>query len=310
VTNPHRTRGFALIVVLWFLVLIAAIGAYMMANARTETAIARNLREAASAEALADAGVAQTVFNLTDTVRSNRWKLDGVPHRFRLLDGEVTVRVADEAAKINPNRASDALLSALFEAAGVERGRARRLGAAVADWIGPDMMPRPLGAKLAEYQAAGRSYGPPNAPLESLDELQLVLGMTPEIFAAVQPYLTIYTQRDAPDAKTAPLVIQRALVLATQQLRGAEKAAAPPSPALPATQAQDREAQSAPDTDVTAAQAQPGAPVVVRETIVAVEVIARGAAGGAFARHAVLKLGQGSPKGYAVMEWSRERAVN
>src|SRR5262245_2771487 len=103
----HRMRGFALIVVLWFLVLIAAIGSYMMANARTETAIARNMRSAASAEALADAGIAQAVFNLTDTVPSNRWRLDGAPHRLRLLDGEVIVRVSDETAKINPNRASD-----------------------------------------------------------------------------------------------------------------------------------------------------------------------------------------------------------
>src|SRR5215467_11993537 len=87
----QKTRGFALIVVLWFLVLIAAIGTYLLANARTETAIARNLRAAAGAEALADAGVAQTVFNLSDTVAPNRWKLDGTEHRFRLFDGEVTV---------------------------------------------------------------------------------------------------------------------------------------------------------------------------------------------------------------------------
>src|SRR5262249_50687065 len=149
--------------------------------------------------------------------------------------------VSDEGAKINPNRASDTLMSALFETTGLERERARRLGAAVADWVGPVTMTHPLGAKLAEYEAAGRSYGPPNAPVESLDELQLVLGMTPEIFATVRPYITIYTQRDAPDAKNAPLVVQHALALAAQQLRGAEKATVPPSATAPTARTDDRE---------------------------------------------------------------------
>ena len=220
-------RGFALIVVLWFLVLIAAIGSYLMVNARTETAIARNIRAAASAEALADAGIAQAAFNLADTVAANRWKLDGAVHRLRLVGSEVTVRLSDESAKINPNHASDALMAALFEAAGVERGRARRLGAAIADWVGPGTNARPLGAKLEEYQAAGRSYGPPNAPIESLDELQLVLGMTPEIFAAVRPYLTIFTESEAPEAKNASPLVQRALLIAAQLSRTRQGAVSP-----------------------------------------------------------------------------------
>ena len=306
------TRGFALIVVLWFLVLIAAVGSYLMANARTETAIARNIRAAAAAEALADAGVAQTVFNLSDTVPTNRWKLDGTPHRFRLLDGAVTVRVVDETAKINPNRASDALLASLFEAVGVERGRARRLGAAVADWVGPETMARPVGAKLAEYETAGRRYGPPNAPLETLDDLQLVLGMTPEIFTAVRPYLTIYTQREAPEPRNAPPIVQRALALAAQQLRGVEKATPPPPAPASTPQMEDRDDAEAGAQGVRAPAPSPQAvgPVIATETIVAVEAIARGVAGGTFARHTVLKLASGSPKGYAVLEWSREQSVD
>ena len=42
----RQARGFALIVVLWFLVLIAAIATYLLANARSETAVARNIRAA------------------------------------------------------------------------------------------------------------------------------------------------------------------------------------------------------------------------------------------------------------------------
>src|SRR5215510_7882839 len=90
------SRGFALIVVLWFLVLIAAIATYLLANARSETAVARNIRAAAIAEALADAGIAQAIFNQTDTIPSRRWELDGEPHEVSLATGSVTIRLYDE----------------------------------------------------------------------------------------------------------------------------------------------------------------------------------------------------------------------
>jgi Tfp pilus assembly protein PilX len=73
----RSSQGFALIVVAWFLVLSAAIATYMMANARTETAIARNVVAAASAEALADAAIAQTIFNQNNGVESKGRSAEG-----------------------------------------------------------------------------------------------------------------------------------------------------------------------------------------------------------------------------------------
>jgi general secretion pathway protein K len=306
-TAQGRSRGFALIVVLWFLVLIAAIGTYLMVSARTETAIARNIGLAAGAEALADAGIAQAAFNLTDTVETNRWKLDGAEHRLKLTTGEVRVRLFDENAKLNPNHASDVLLAALFESAGVERTRARRLGAAVADWVGADMMPRPLGAKLDQYRQAGLSYGPPNAPIESLDELQLVLGMTPEIFAAVRPYLTVYTDKDQPDAQNAPAMVQRALLLAARQMPADDAADTKGATGPSAPAAYDPDAPP-PATDAAApVGAKPASSDAKNPdaVVVSVEVIAQLAAGSVFVRHAVLRLDPANPKGYEVLDWRR-----
>jgi general secretion pathway protein K len=306
--KPEGSRGFALIVVLWFLVLIAAIGTYLMINARTETAIARNVRLAASVEALADAGIAQAAFNLTDTVESNHWKLDGTPHRLKLAEGELVIRLFDENAKINPNHASDVLLAALFEAAGIERMRARRLGAAVADWVGPDMMPRPFGAKLEQYRQAGLSYGPPNAPIESLDELQLVLGMSPEIYAAVRPYLTIYTVGE-PMTENASPVVQRAIALAvrksTDNPATVEDTTARSITQSDATQ-NDPEAPPPPDAR-SAPAAEASAPNADRTEIPVVKVVvdAQVPADGVFIRQAVLRLDPTNPKGYSVLDWQR-----
>jgi general secretion pathway protein K len=282
--SRHRDgSGFALILVVWILVLIGAIGSYLVANGRAETAIAHNVRAAAGAEALADAGVARVVFNQTDPVFSNRWRLDGEPHRISLPAGEITVRLQDETQKINPNLASDTLLAALFEVSGVDRGRARRLGAAVADWVGPDGPPREGGAKLEQYQAAGRSYGPPNGPLESLDELQLVLGMTPAIMASVRPYLTIYTQEPGPDGKNAPPLIQRAIALAARQ------------------PVDDGEAEATPEAKP---EAKPQA-AHPDDKLIAAEITARSRDGGVFVRTAVLNLEPQGAQPYFVLQWER-----
>lgn len=272
-----RSSGFALIIVLWFLVLIAAISTYLMTNARSETAIARNIRAAAAAEALVDGAVAQTVFNQTAKVTVGRWKLDGEPHLISLPGGEATIRLYDENQKINPNHASDALLAALFETAGVERGLARRLGASIADWVGSETEPRALGAEMQQYIDAGRSYGPPNAPVETIDELQLVLGMAPEILALVRPYLTIHTESAEPDGSNASLVVRRALTLAVRAPIDAEDEPMP-----------------------VATAADVGSKELVR-----VVVTARAANGGVFVRDAVLQLDSDSPKGYFVLDWHR-----
>jgi len=268
--------GFALILVVWILVLIGAIGSYLVANGRAETAIAHNVRGAASAEALADAGIARVVFNQTDPDSSNRWRLDGQPHRISLPAGDIIVRLQDETQKINPNLASDALLAALFEVSGVDRGRARRLGAAVADWVSVDSPPREGGAKLEQYQAAGRSYGPPNGPFESLDELQLVLGMTPAIMASVRPFLTLYSKEPAPGGKGAALVVQRVLALAARSAEGGETP-----------------------------QVSGGKSAPADEKLIAAQITAHSRDGGVFVRTAVLSLEPQGAQPYSVLDWER-----
>ena len=295
--RTEASHGFALIVVLWFLVLIAAIGTYLMANARTESAIARNILSAARADALADAGIAQAAFKLTETSASNGWNLDGVPHRLLLPAGEVVIRLHDETGNINPNHASDALMSALLEVAGIERVRARRLGAAIADWV----VPRSKARRFAEeqYREAGKSYVPPNAPFETIDELQLVLGMTPEILSSVRPYLTIHTQTERPNPKNASQLVRQALALAARESNDiSAQTDLPQNAVMPEARGAAR--ATAPLTVVTDKSA---------EAIVEIEVRALAAGGGVFVRNAVLKIDPTSPTGYVVLDWHRAQRV-
>jgi len=295
--QTEAQHGFALLVVLWFLVLIAAIGTYLMANARSETAIARNVLSAARAEALADAGIAQAVFNLTAMSASNRWNLDGVPHRLPMPAGQVIIRVHDETAKINPQYASDVLMSALFEVTGVERARSQSLGAAIVNWIASASESHPFGT--AQYREAENNYPPPSVPLETIDELQLVPGMTPDILNSVRTYFTVYTQSDRPNVKNASELVRQAIALAAR--KGNDTTNLIDSPAYNSDVPADGESTA--KGTPTATMDKP------EERIVEIDVRALEASGAIFVRHAVLKIDMASPTVYVVLDWRRADSV-
>ena len=187
-----RNRGFALIIVLWTLVLIAFIAAHLVARGRVEVRIAGNLAASAVTNAAADGAVYRAIFNLLDPRPEGRWPLDGSTHAVAIGDCRVTVELRNEAALLNPNLASPNLIEALLRVTGSDAETARRLAEAIGDWVGSGPATRSPDALLAEYRAAGLDYGPPGEPLETLDELQQVHGMTPSIFAAVRPHLSLF----------------------------------------------------------------------------------------------------------------------
>lgn len=214
VTGGRRQRGFALLLVLWSLVLLSFITSRLIAAGRSEAKLAANLRASAAAEMLADAAVHEAAFHLLDG--SAAWPTDGRRQVLTLPGGAVVLRLQDQAGKVNPNQASEALLQALLRGVGADAGAARSIAAAIMDWRTLGSSARPYGAKAAEYRAAGRDYGPPNAPFRSVDELGLVLGMTPVLLAQLAPHLTVFYEGD-PDPDIADPVVLQTLREATGQ---------------------------------------------------------------------------------------------
>ena len=60
------------------------------------------------------------------------------------------------------------------------------------------------GAKAADYLSAGYNYVPRGGPFQTIDELKLVMGITPELFRQLEPIITVYSQRQALNIQTAP----------------------------------------------------------------------------------------------------------
>jgi hypothetical protein len=99
----------------------------------------------------------------------------------------------DEERKINVNAVSQNVLRNLFQqVANLQANQAESLAACVKDWTSTNMASRQFGAKNDYYQTLPNSYDCKNAPLDRLEELLLVKGMTPAIFESIKDYITIY----------------------------------------------------------------------------------------------------------------------
>lgn len=192
----RRQGGVALVLVLWVITLLTVIAGNFAYSMRGEAQIAANLLANAQAQTRADAGVQFGWFQLMKPAGDpGRWRANGAEHE--LFQDGVIVRVSihDESGKIDLNTAPDGLLQGLFRSVGSNDQAAAALAAAVLDWRTPGNLKRLNGAKEEDYRSAGKNYGPPNAPFETIDELQRVLGMTPELYRRIAPALTIYSRQ-------------------------------------------------------------------------------------------------------------------
>jgi general secretion pathway protein K len=255
-------------VVLWTLVLIAFIVAHLTASGRTEMRIAGNLVADAVTEAAADGAIAAAIFNQLDANPGQRWPLNGEAHELIIGNSQVKVQLEDEAGRVNPSAASPALLEALLRATGSDPESARRLAAAIGGWVGSELTKPSQNALLAEYRAAGLDYGPPGEPLQTIDELGRVLGMTPAVLAAIRPHLTLFGPPQPNPASADPVV-------------AAALAAIPQPPTAPVSPNQ-------PPPDM----------ITVRITATAF-----GSSNARVTESAIVRVGAVLPGGYAVLAW-------
>jgi len=186
----------ALVLVVWVAVILSVIAASFIMERRTEAMIVLNSISLARAQNAADAGVNRAVAEAyrNDPNATDAWKRDGMPHDFAFEGMAVRVEMRDESAKIDLNTASDALLRGLLLSIGLQDDEASRILDAILDWRDADSLKRPNGAEEPEYRAAGLTYKPGNAPFQALEELQLVLGMRPEVYRRIAPLVTVYSR--------------------------------------------------------------------------------------------------------------------
>ena len=85
-------------------------------------------------------------------------------------------------SKININSADAPLLKQALTAMGADANDISVVSDSILDWIDPDDNTRPAGAESDYYLGLTPSYNAKNAPIDNLDELQLVKGVTRDMF--------------------------------------------------------------------------------------------------------------------------------
>ena len=206
-----KQKGMVLVLVLWMIIILTVLAASFTLSSRTENLQSRLEFETTRARYAAEAGLNRAVYELRNPDPQNRWVADGRPYRMDLDGIEVEIRITDESGKININNANVELLKGLFASVGMEEEDAAALVDAMGDWIDGDDATRPLGAEDDDYEAAGYPYGAKDAPFDTVQELQQVMGMTYDIYRQIEPAITVYSRNAGINLATAPLEALRAM---------------------------------------------------------------------------------------------------
>ena len=188
-----RQRGFALLMVLWTMGLLALLVTQFTTAGRTETRVAANLRANAATQAAADGALHEAILRLLQ----GAWVADERPRTIRVADAVVEIRISNQATKVNPNAASVPVIQSLLANVGVDPGKAATLARAIVDWRSAGPKSLAGGTKLSQYQAAALPYGPANKLFDSEEEVGQVVGMTPGFLARIKPFLSVYQEGDA-----------------------------------------------------------------------------------------------------------------
>jgi len=206
----NRSRGIALVSVLWVIALLTIVAGGLSASVRSELRIVSNTAALLQAQFATESGVELAAMNLMYP-QALRWPADGSIQEVDIGTAKLRIAVRDETGKVDLNHAPALLLASLLTNAGFETGQADLLVDAILDWRDGDDFPRLNGAEASDYRIAELNYGPRNAPFETVDELRFVLGMTETLYAAVEPALTVYSGRSGVNANAASPQVSQAI---------------------------------------------------------------------------------------------------
>jgi general secretion pathway protein K len=295
-----KERGIVLLIVLWVVMLLSVIALSLSASTRSEVRTVGNRVEAARAQAFAEAGVNRAILALLTTDPAERWVADGRIYDMAFVGQRVQVLIQDERGKIDLNTGTAELLRGLFAASGLTAEESDALTDAILDWRDEDDLRRLNGAEDADYRDAGLPYGAKNAPFDTVEELQQVLGMTLALFSRVEPALTVYSQQAGVDMTTAPAEVLRALP-------GMDPDAVEAILAARVAGAQ----QGAKSEPAVAGDAGTGRPAIgLAGRVYTVRARVRTEKGAVFIRDAIVRLTGNAEKPYWIHAWKQGRWEN
>lgn len=192
--------GFVLPATLVVLSIVLTVALAFAFVTRLELKTARNAVVSTQNRFLAEAGVNYALVRLAQALQASyvdETTLAAASADDVELDGGMfSVSVSDESAKINVNSVGGEVLSRL-------PGADQTIVDSLLDWRDEDEEPRPSGAETSFYAALDPPYPSKNGPLDTVAEITMVRGVTPEFFEGVRDLVTVYSSDTnlGPDGK-------------------------------------------------------------------------------------------------------------
>ena len=202
-------RGIALLLTLLVLTLLVALILEFDAEARREYRDAAAFRDNFKATVLARAAVqaARGVLQQDSVKEKQTGQAFDAPTdlwafpitNYAIGDGLLNAQIVDELGKLNLNdlgivgepaakSATMKKFKRLFELVQVNPD----LVDAIVDWVDDNEVQEPAGAESLYYQAQRPSYKAANSKLQTLLELRLIKGITPEIIEKLSKVVTVF----------------------------------------------------------------------------------------------------------------------
>jgi general secretion pathway protein K len=198
--NGRRAeRGFVLVAVLWILAALAALATIFssfLANSARAIAVNDNMVQA---QALVSAAVELTAYQLS---LSGETRPARGSFQTRLNGADLSVSFVSETARVDLNNAPKELLAGLMSVLGASSEDAGEYADRIIGWR-TRSAPGRAGNEDALYHAAGRTYGPRQAPFAHINELGLVLGLPPALVERALPFVTVFSGSPGVDVVNA-----------------------------------------------------------------------------------------------------------
>lgn len=182
-------KGVALIAVLWIVAFLSTIASTVAHQSRTSLQMTKNRIEQLKLKQAAESAILISIASKINSPHDQL--LQGINNEFD--DIKISVSVSDESGKIDLNSAPIEVLYSLMAEIGFDEDTAQRMADVILDWRDEDSLVRVGGAEDQDYVASGYEYGSKDADFERVEELQLVYGMTRELYTALRPYITVHT---------------------------------------------------------------------------------------------------------------------
>jgi len=184
----------ALVVVLWVIVVLSLLIGGFAFTMHVETQVTSFSRKELKADALARSGIevarlhllthAKTPAEADFDAPSQKWAFNEAYSNQPLGDGRINITVTDEQSRLPINKLSPEQLRRLSRLFDLDMAEADTLADSILDWIDGDDLHRLNGAETDYYNELPIPYHAKNAPLDHIEELLLIRGVTPEFYNA------------------------------------------------------------------------------------------------------------------------------